>query len=143
MGPVHGTDELARLARTHDVLVMVTPLNDQTFHLVDKQILSALPDGALVVNVGRGATIDSAALTREVLSGRLHCALDVFDPEPIPADHPLWASPNALITPHLGGNTTAFESRIRALLRRQLEAIASGRSPENLVRAGAFKKQQA
>ena len=141
MGHVHETDELARLAPTHDVLVMVTPLNDETFHMVNEEVLAALPCGALVVNVGRGATIDSAALTREVLSGRLHCALDVFDPEPIPADHPLWAAPNALITPHLGGNTTAFEARIRALLRRQIEALATGREPENLVRGGATTVQ--
>ena len=141
LGTVHGTDELARLATTHDVLVMVTPLNDETFHLINEQVLAALPDGALVVNVGRGATIDSDALTREVLSGRLQCALDVFDPEPIPADHPLWASPNALITPHLGGNTTAFDSRIRALLRRQLEALAAGHEPQNLVHRGPVTVQ--
>jgi phosphoglycerate dehydrogenase-like enzyme len=89
-GRVHASSELAALAKAHDVLVAVTPLNEHTHRLVDASVLAALPDGALVVNVGRGPVVDTEALTAEVLSGRLHCALDVVDPEPLPADHPLW-----------------------------------------------------
>lgn len=137
-GPVHGIDELQHLAPEHDVVVVVTPLSESTHHLIDARILAALPDGALVVNVGRGAVVDTEALTAEVTSGRLHCALDVVDPEPLPSDHPLWAAPNALITPHVGGNTSAFEPRIRKLLARQLEELADGRAPENLVQRGPF-----
>ena len=106
--------------------------------LVNATVLAALPDGALVVNVGRGPVVDTAALTTEVLSGRLHCALDVVDPEPLPADHPLWSSPNALITPHIGGNASAFEPRIVKLLASQLKALASGERPANLVQSGPF-----
>jgi phosphoglycerate dehydrogenase-like enzyme len=91
-----------------------------------------------VVNVGRGPVVDTAALTKEVLSGRLQCALDVVDPEPLPQDHPLWATPNALITPHVGGNASAFQPRILKLLRRQLEALAAGQTPANLVQRGPF-----
>jgi phosphoglycerate dehydrogenase-like enzyme len=137
-GKVHGTLELGQLAASHDVLVVITPLSDDTDHLINAEVLASLPDNALVVNVGRGAVIDSAALTNEVISGRLQCALDVFDPEPLPADHPLWDSPGALITPHLGGNTTAFEPRITKLIGKQLAALASGQTPANLVRNGPF-----
>ena len=137
-GHVHAASELLELAPEHDVLVIITPLSESTRGLVGNELLAALPDGALVVNVARGAVIDSEAITREVVSGRLFAALDVFDPEPIPADHPLWTAPNALITPHLGGDTSAFPPRIVALIRRQLSAITAGERPANLVQPGPY-----
>ncbi|MFP3459864.1 2-hydroxyacid dehydrogenase [Arthrobacter globiformis] len=137
-GQVHAAADLVSLAASHDVLVAVTPLNEATHKLVNAEVLAALPDGALVVNVGRGPVVDTEALTAEVLSGRLHCALDVVDPEPLPSDHPLWASENALITPHIGGNASAFEPRIVKLLAQQLEALANGTRPANLVQDGPF-----
>lgn len=137
-GHVHAPSELPELAKAHDVLVAVTPLNEHTHQMVNAAVLAALPDGALVVNVGRGPVVDTDALAAEVLSGRLHCALDVVDPEPLPADHPLWTSPNALITPHIGGNASAFEPRIVKLLAAQLTALANGERPTNLVQAGPF-----
>ncbi|QHK21271.1 hydroxyacid dehydrogenase [Pseudarthrobacter psychrotolerans] len=137
-GHVHASSELAELAAGHDILISVLPLSEQTHHLIGEKVLAALPDGALVVNVGRGAVVDTAALTKEVTSGRLQCAIDVVDPEPLPADHPLWGSPNALITPHIGGNASAFEPRIVKLLSQQLEALAAGRLPANLVQNGPF-----
>ncbi|MFF2028722.1 2-hydroxyacid dehydrogenase [Arthrobacter sp. NPDC058192] len=137
-GQVHGPEELVALAANHDILVSVLPLNDSTHHLVGRDVLAALPDGALVVNVGRGAVISTEALTREVVSGRLQCAIDVVDPEPLPAGHPLWAAENALITPHVGGNASAFEPRILKLLKQQLEALAAGQTPANLVQQGPF-----
>ena len=137
-GQVHGPEELVDLAAGHDILVSVLPLNDKTHHLVGRDVLAALPHGALVVNVGRGAVVDTDALTREVVSGRLQCAIDVVDPEPLPAGHPLWSAENALITPHIGGNASAFEPRILKLLKRQLEALAAGETPANLVQEGPF-----
>jgi phosphoglycerate dehydrogenase-like enzyme len=80
--------------------------------------------------------VDTDALTAEVLSGRLHCALDVVDPEPLPSDHPLWRSENALITPHIGGNASAFEPRIVKLLAQQLEALAKGTARPTSSRKG-------
>jgi phosphoglycerate dehydrogenase-like enzyme len=137
-GEVHAASDLVSLAASHDVLVAVTPLNEATHRLVNAEVLAALPDGALVVNVGRGPVVDTDALTAEVLAGRLHCALDVVDPEPLPSDHPLWRSENALITPHIGGNASAFEPRIVKLLAQQLEALANGNRPANLVQDGPF-----
>lgn len=137
-GTVHGTDELRELARTAEVLVVITPLTDQTRHLIGREVLAALPDGSVVVNVARGPVVDTEALTAEVLSGRLHAALDVVDPEPLPADHPLWKAPNAIITPHVGGNTEAFVPRIQKLLREQVGRLARGEEPENLVQSGPW-----
>ena len=137
-GPVHGTGELEHLASRAEILVVITPLDRQTRHLVDARVLSALPDGALVVNVARGAVVDSDALTKEVVSGRLRAAVDVFDPEPVPADHPLRQAPGAIVTPHWGGNTDAFEPRIRRFLRSQLQRLAEGAEPLNLVRPGPW-----
>ncbi len=137
-GMVHGPDELVKLAEHADVLIIITPLTEATRKLISAEVLSALPDDALVVNVARGGVVDSEALTREVVAGRLRAALDVFDPEPLPAGHPLWSADGAIITPHTGGNTEAFDPRIRALLRRQLEALNNGCCPENLVQSGPF-----
>lgn len=135
-GHVHGTDELVQLAQSADVLIVITPLTEGTRGLIGREVLAALPNGALVVNVARGAVVDSEALTAEVVSGRISCAIDVFDPEPIPADHPLWHAENALITPHVGGDTSAFFPRIVRLLKRQLGALSTGSEPENLVQRG-------
>ena len=137
-GQVYPSSELFDLAPSHDVLITVLPLNEHTHHLIGAAVLAALPEGALVVNVGRGPVIDTDALTQEVLSGRLQCALDVVDPEPLPLLHPLWTAPNALITPHIGGNASAFEPRILKLLKAQLQALANGQSPQNLVQQGPF-----
>ncbi|MHA7207549.1 2-hydroxyacid dehydrogenase [Arthrobacter sp. MDT1-65] len=138
LGHVHGSDELVALAPRHDVVIVITPLTDATRGLIGRDVLAALPDGALVVNVARGAVVDTEALTREVLAGRLRAALDVVDPEPLPADHPLWGAPGVLITPHIGGNTGAFPPRILALLRRQVERMGNGEEPANLVRRGPW-----
>jgi phosphoglycerate dehydrogenase-like enzyme len=137
-GQVHGRDELVALAGRCDVMIVITPLNEATYHLVDAEVLAAMPDGALLVNVARGAVVDSQALTAEVLSGRLKAAVDVFDPEPIPAGHPLWHSEDIIISPHVGGNTTAFGPRMVKLLRSQLALLADGQQPANLVQPGPF-----
>lgn len=132
-GEVYSTGQLADYAAQIEVLILIVPLNDSTHHLVDAELLAKLPDGATIVNVARGPVVDTDALVAEVSSGRLNVASDVFDPEPLPADHPLWKCPNALITPHNGGNTEAFFPRMVKLLKRQLQAWSQGRDGENLV----------
>lgn len=130
---VHGIDELPRLATTADVLVVIVPLTAATRRLVNEELLSRLPDGALVVNVARGAVVDTDALLAECTSGRLRAALDVTEPEPLPPVHPLWTTPGVLITPHVGGATSAMAPRAVALLRRQVEALRDGRPLANVV----------
>jgi len=130
---VHGIDELPALLPEQDVVVVITPLTDATAGLVDAGFLAAMKDGALLVNVARGKVADTDALLAEAASGRLRVAVDVTDPEPLPADHPLWSTPNVLVSPHVGGASTAFRPRALALVRRQLAAYAEGRPLESVV----------
>jgi phosphoglycerate dehydrogenase-like enzyme len=132
-GHVHGVDELPALLPRHDVVIVVVPLTEGTRGLVDAAFLAALPDGALLVNVARGPVVVTDDLLKEVSSGRLQAALDVTDPEPLPPGHPLWTAPNTLISPHVGGDTTAFPRRARALLRSQFEALAVGQPLANVI----------
>ena len=133
---VHGVDELPGLLPRHDVVVVIVPLSDATRGLVDAEFLAAMPDGGLLVNVARGPVVDTAALLAETSSGRLRAALDVTDPEPLPEDHPLWTSPGVLISPHVGGATSAFRPRAVRLVRDQLQAYAAGQPLRNVVHEG-------
>ncbi|MFD4033536.1 2-hydroxyacid dehydrogenase [Streptomyces sp. NPDC058637] len=132
-GPVHALDELPALLPEADVVILSTPLNPSTQGLVDAGFLAAMRDGALLVNVARGPVVDTAALLAELGSGRLRAALDVTDPEPLPAGHPLWHAPHVLITPHVGGSTSAFLPRAKRLLAAQLTRFAAGQPVDNLV----------
>lgn len=130
---VHGIDELPALLPDHQVVILIVPLLESTARLVDAGFLAAMPDGALLVNVARGGVVDTDALLAETRSGRLHAALDVTDPEPLPADHPLWHVPGVLISPHVGGATDAMRPRALRLLRAQLTAYASGQPLANVI----------
>ena len=130
---VHGIDELPALLPGADIVVAALPGGQATRHVMDAAALALLPDGALVVNVGRGTLVDTDALLVELEAGRLRAALDVVDPEPLPADHPLWAAPGLLLTPHVGGASDAMLPRIAALVRRQAAHLLAGEAPENVV----------
>ncbi|QIG41121.1 2-hydroxyacid dehydrogenase [Microbacterium sp. 4R-513] len=131
--PVHGVDELPDLLPQAEIVIASLPGGDATRHLIDDAFLAALPDGALVVNVGRGPLIATDALVEHVKRGRIRAALDVTDPEPLPADHPLWGLPGVLISPHVGGASTAMRPRIARLVKRQVEHLLRGEEPENVV----------
>ncbi|KOU81691.1 MULTISPECIES: 2-hydroxyacid dehydrogenase [Streptomyces] len=132
-GPVHAIADLPRLLPQADVVILVTPLTDETRGLAGAAFLGRMKDGALLVNVSRGPVVDTKSLLAEVESGRLRAALDVTDPEPLPAGHPLWHAPNVLITPHVGGSSSAFEPRAKRLVARQLTRFAAGESVEHTV----------
>jgi len=131
---VHGIDELADLLPTAGIVVLALPDTPATRGVLGARELAALPDGALVVNVGRGTAIDTAALTREVADGRLRAALDVADPEPLPPEHPLWRLPGAIITPHVAGGSDSFHPRARRLAGEQLARFVRGEALVNVVR---------
>jgi phosphoglycerate dehydrogenase-like enzyme len=133
---VHGVDELSSLLPEHEVVIVIVPLSDATSGLVDRNFLASMPDGALLVNVSRGKVVDTDALVEAVGSGRIRAALDVTDPEPLPADHPLWQAPGVLISPHVGGASSAFVPRAVHLLRDQIGAFAGGRPLRNVVHVG-------
>lgn len=130
---VHGIDELSALLPDTEILIATLPGGEATRHIVDDSVLSALPDGALVINVGRGPLIDTEALVDHVTRGRIRAALDVTEPEPLPADHPLWSLPGVLISPHVGGASTAMQPRIARLVRRQIDRMLAGEPPVNVV----------
>ena len=117
---VEGVDGLPALLPTADIVILAVPHTPETTRMVDARFLGMLPDGCLLVNVARGGVVDTEALLGETASGRLRAALDVTEPEPLPPDHPLWRLPNVLISPHVGGNTSAFLPRARRLVLEQL-----------------------
>jgi phosphoglycerate dehydrogenase-like enzyme len=132
-GHVHGIDELPELLPSADIVIVGVPLSAATTGLVDDAFLAAMPDGALLVNIARGKVADTDAILAEATSGRLRFALDVTDPEPLPSGHPLFALPNVLITPHVGGASTAMMPRMARLLRQQIERMLRGDEPVNVV----------
>jgi len=131
---VHAMTALPELLPAADVVVVATPLTDETRGLVDADFLARMRDRALLVNIARGGIVDTEALLVELTSERLYAALDVVDPEPLPQGHPLWSAPNTLITPHVGGPSSAFWPRAKKLVREQLERYAAGEELVNVVR---------
>lgn len=130
---LHGVDELPDLLPHAEIVILTLPGGETTRHIADDAFLSALPDGALVVNVGRGSLIDTDALVAHLQRGRIRAALDVTEPEPLPEDHPLWSLPGALIVPHVGGASSAMNPRIARLVRTQIERLRAGNEPLNVV----------
>ncbi|MFJ2392359.1 MULTISPECIES: 2-hydroxyacid dehydrogenase [unclassified Streptomyces] len=132
-GPVHPLTELPALLPEADIVVLSTPLTDSTRGLVDADFLARMKDGALLVNVARGPVVDTKALLAELDAGRLTAALDVTDPEPLPLGHPLWQAPGVLISPHVGGPTSAFLPRAERLLVTQLNRFVNREPLGNVV----------
>jgi phosphoglycerate dehydrogenase-like enzyme len=130
---VHSVEELPRLLPNADVVFLVAPHTPQTERMIGSEELAALPDGALLVNVARGKLVDTAALLAETSTGRIRAALDVTDPEPLPPEHPLWRTPGVLISPHVGGASTAFFPRADRLIAAQLGRFAAGQELENII----------
>jgi phosphoglycerate dehydrogenase-like enzyme len=123
---VRGLAELDEVLLDAEILVNMLPLTGETAGLLDARRLALLPDGALVVNGGRGRTIETAALVEELRAGRIRAALDVTDPEPLPPDHPLWGLPNVLITPHMAGDSPGSTIRSFELAGDQIRRFAAG-----------------
>jgi phosphoglycerate dehydrogenase-like enzyme len=134
---VSPASDLPALLPEADVVILTVPLTTETRGLVDAAFLARLPDRALVVNVARGGIVDTDALLAELRAGRLRAALDVTEVEPLPPDHALWRTPGLLISPHVGGDTTAFLPRALRLIEDQLRRYAAGEALPYEVAAGA------
>ncbi|QQM40653.1 2-hydroxyacid dehydrogenase [Streptomyces liliifuscus] len=132
-GPVHPITALPELLPEADVVVLIAPLTEQTKGLAGADFLARMKDGALLVNVARGGVVDTKALLAELESGRITAALDVTDPEPLPPGHPLWHAPGVLISPHVGGPTSAFFPRAKRLLGDQLNRFVNREPLRNVV----------
>lgn len=127
-------DRLDRELPAADVVVMTTPLTARTRNMLDERRLRLMKPGAYLINIGRGGTIDETALAAALTDGHLAGAgLDVFAQEPLPADSPLWDSPNLLITGHYSGDTPDYDRRALALFLDNLERYVAGREMRNVV----------
>jgi phosphoglycerate dehydrogenase-like enzyme len=131
--PVHAIDDLPELLPDADVAFLVAPHTPQTEGMIGGRELASLPDGAVLVNVARGKLVDTEALLAETSTGRIRAALDVTDPEPLPPEHPLWRTPGVLISPHVGGPSSAFFPRADRLIAAQLGRFAAGKKLENII----------
>ena len=125
--------EFDQLLPTLDVLILILPLTSQSHHLMNRVRIDAMKPGATLVNVARGGIVDTEALVDALNRGHITAGIDVTDPEPLPQGHPLWSAPNIIITPHVGGDSTAFNPRVRALIESQLKRFATGQPLENIV----------
>jgi phosphoglycerate dehydrogenase-like enzyme len=134
---VAGFGELPHLLPHADVVVLTVPMTSETEGMVDATFLAQMRAGALLVNVARGPVVRTDDLLKELYAGRLRAALDVTDPEPPPAGHPLWDAPGLLLSPHVGGDTSAFLPRAMALVGRQLRAYCAGEPLDNII-TGAY-----
>ena len=105
-GPRRARDGLQAALQAADILVLLLPLTDETENLLDARTLALLPEGAMIVNPGRGPLIDDEALIAALDRGHVaHATLDVFREEPLPPEHPFWAHPGVTVTPHIASET--------------------------------------
>lgn len=131
-------DDLVAVVEDADFVVLAPALTPQTRGMIDREVFAAMRDGAWVVNVGRGPLIVTDDLVAALESGSIGgAALDVTDPEPLPAGHPLWRLPNALVTPHVANTWDMALPELRALVRRNVARFAGGEALEGLVDATA------
>lgn len=128
-----GVDELPTLLPGHDIVVIAAPLTEHTHGLVDSKFLAAMPNGAMLVNAGRGKIVDTDALVAELQQERLRAALDVTEPEPLPEQHPLWHCPGVLISPHSARTVPGTNKLCYAVAAQQIVAFARGEEPSNAV----------
>ena len=131
---VHPVGALPDLLPEADVVVLIVPSTTATTGMVGKAFLERMKDGALLVNAARGTVVDTGALLAELTGRRLRAVLDVTDPEPLPAGHPLWSAPGVFITPHVGGSTPASRRRAVALVREQVIRFATREPLHNIIK---------
>lgn len=130
---VHPIARLPDLLPDADVVVLLVPLTEETRGLADAAFLTRMKDGALLVNVARGAVVVTDDLVAALSTGRITAALDVAEQEPLPVDSPLWDAPGLLISPHVGGASSAMWPRAHRLVRAQLARYASGEPLTNVM----------
>lgn len=133
LGAIHPLGALPELLPAADIVVIAVPLTVETTNMVDAAFLDRMKAGALLVNISRGAIVDTDALTERARTGAIRAAIDVVEPEPLPADHPLWTLPGVIITPHIGGNISSMPSRVDPLVREQIRRLREHQEPLNIV----------
>ena len=130
--------ELPQLLPQADVVVLIVPHTPETRGMFGAEQMALMKPGALLINAARGPVVVTDALVTALQQGRIHAAVDVTDPEPLPPGHPLWAAPNCIITPHVGGSTPGFITRAYALAAAQLHRYVKGEPLENIVSESGY-----
>lgn len=130
---VRAISDLPNLIPSADVVMLIVPNNPGTVNLVDAKFLASMKDDSVLVNVARGVVVDTDALVAELKTGRISAALDVTEPEPLPADHPLWTLPNVIITSHNGGEGDVFWERARTRIHSQFDLWLAGQPLECVI----------
>jgi phosphoglycerate dehydrogenase-like enzyme len=132
---VHAVAELERLLPEAEVVILILPLTEESRGLIGHEQLALMRQGALLVNAARGPIVQTGALVEALNAGKVRAALDVTDPEPIPAGHPLWSCPNLLLTPHVGGSSPRFAPRAIKTAADELRRYIAGEPLRNVVQA--------
>ena len=132
---IHTLNDLDLLLPTADVVMLALPQSNQSKGLFNEERLYSMKPGAILLNVGRGSAIDTDALIRVLNEGRIKAGVDVTDPEPLPADHPLWKCRNALITPHISGffHLKHTHDSIYRIAAKNIAAYLNGDTIMNVV----------
>lgn len=128
---VHGAGGTFALLPGHDIVVITAPLTEGTGGMVDARFLAGMPNGAVLVNAARGKIVDTDALVAELRSERLRAALDVTDPEPLPAGHVLWNCPGVIISPHMARTVPGANSLCYNVAAEQIRTFLAGATPAN------------
>ncbi|HTV06193.1 MAG TPA: 2-hydroxyacid dehydrogenase [Acidobacteriaceae bacterium] len=134
---VEPVSRLLDLLPSTDIIILIVPQTPETAGLIGVRELDRMKQGALLVNAARGPVVDTSALVTALDQKRIRAALDVTDPEPLPADHPLWSAPNVFITPHVAASSPAMMSRAIAFAAQQVERYLAGQPLHNIV-TGAY-----
>jgi phosphoglycerate dehydrogenase-like enzyme len=131
---VYGSKTWRQQLPLTDALIICLPKTTQTYHLIDREELHALPASAFVVNIGRGGTLNDTALLEAIQTGNLAgAALDVFEEEPLPASHQIWKEPKILVSPHVGRSLEGPVFRWQSLFEQNLERYLRGEALLNVV----------
>jgi phosphoglycerate dehydrogenase-like enzyme len=130
---VHPVRELDSLLPQAEIVILILPLTAESHHLIGRDQLALMRQGALLVNAARGPVVDTDALVEALQAGHIRAALDVTDPEPLPEDHPLWSCPNLLLTPHVAGATPQFAQRALRIAADELRRYMDGKPLHNVV----------
>jgi phosphoglycerate dehydrogenase-like enzyme len=130
---VFAVSELHQLLPTADIVLLIVPLTSDTRGLIGAREIALMKKGALLVNAARGPVVETNALVEALNEHHIRAAVDVTEPEPLPAGHPLWSAPNLLITPHVASSTPEFIHRAFGFGAEQVRRFLRGEPLENVV----------
>ena len=133
---VNAVAELDQLLPNAEIIILILPLTPESKGLIGREQLALMPQGSLLVNAARGPIVQTEALVEALNNGHIRAALDVTDPEPLPAEHPLWQCPNLLITPHVAGSTPEFSPRATKIAADQVRRLLAGEPLIYVVQEG-------